>query len=93
MLYTLTAPGSHSAKYELYRPNCLTVRKVGIRPPLNSIVNANRPVITPRPNSPLRASGYAAIMVQATFIIVPTTVINTAFQKLGIISLFLNTVS
>ena len=49
MLYTLTAPGSHSAKYELYRPHCLTMRKVGIRPPLNSIVKANRPVMIPRP--------------------------------------------
>ena len=41
----------------------------------------------------MRANGYAAIIVQATFMIVPTTVISTAFQKLGIISLFLNTVS
>ena len=41
----------------------------------------------------MRASGYAAIMVQTTLIIVPNTVIITAFQKLGIISLFLNTVS
>ena len=73
-LKALISTGSTSDHSESSRPSLLTTMKVGIIPPLNSMVNTTMKLMTRRPTSRGLARAYAISAVTSRLRKVPPTV-------------------